>query len=558
MRFATATRLTAAFAACATVLACATPMPPPPEKPQPALLVVLAVDQLRTEYLFRFENMWRHGIRRLLAEGAVFTETRYPYLNTVTCAGHATMSTGTVPATHGIILNAWYRRDLGRQAPCTFDASVTPIAYSGAPERDGHSTSMLLAPTLGDRLQERTAHSRVVSLSHKPRSAIMLGGRTPTAVTWFGGGRGWATSSAFTDAPVPEVAAWIAAHPVERYRSETWERTLEAGAYAMPDDGPGERSLRGWTREFPHPLAGAPGTDPDPFYELWQASPFADEYLGAMAAGLVESMALGQRDTVDYLGVSFSALDIVGHNFGPDSQEVQDALIRLDRTIGALLDELDRLVGPGRYVVALSSDHGVAPVPEDRRRAGLDAGRIPTRLVAEAVNEALAPALGPGPHVARVDFTEVYLTEPARAALAALPESAAAYEAALDAVRMIPGVDRALRSTDLAGARQSEDPVIRAAAHSHHPGRSGDLTVVPKPYWFFVTGPTIESGSAATHGTHHDYDVAVPLIFLGAPFTSGRYSEAASPADLAPTLAWTIGLEMPEIDGRVLHAATPR
>lgn len=533
----------------------------PPERPAdapPTLLVVLAVDQLRADYLSRFDGMWQHGIRRLLDEGAVHTNARFPYLNTVTCAGHATLSTGAVPATHGVILNAWYRRDLGRQASCTEEAGVTAIPYSGAPDRGSHGIGMLLSPTLGDHLRERSPDSRVVSLSLKPRSAIMLGGRTPTAVTWFGDGHGWATSSAFASGPVAEVAAWIDANPVDRYRSDTWERSLAHDAYEMPDDGPGERSLPGWTRQFPHPLAGAPGTPDDQFYQLWQASPFADEYLGAMAAGLVDSLRLGQRGTVDYLGVSFSTLDLVGHDFGPDSQEVQDTLVRLDRTLGVLLAELDRLVGPGRYALALSADHGVSPVPEARRLLGLEAGRIPTRVVAAAVEQALTATLGPGPHVARVDYTEVYLTDTTRETLATSASASVAYEAALEAVRAIPGVDRAMRSQGLADARHSDDPVVRAAANSHHPDRSGDLVALPRLYWFFVTGPTAESGAAATHGTHHDYDVAVPLIFLGDAFAPGSYGDPATPADLAPTLGAVVNLEMPGADGRALHAAPPR
>ncbi|MDP1571323.1 MAG: alkaline phosphatase family protein [Vicinamibacterales bacterium] len=551
-------RLILALAAVMLLPACRPPAPAPAAPAPPALVVILTVDQLKADYLSRFDGQWRHGMRRLLEHGAVFADTRFPYLNTVTCAGHATIATGSVPATHGVILNAWYRRTLGRQASCTHDETVTTVPYDGAPEGERHSAAMLQVPTIGDRLRDRTPGSRVVTLSLKPRSAIMLGGHQPTAVTWFGSGRGWATSSAFADAPVPEVAAWVAAHPVDRFRTETWERSLGPGDYAMPDDGAGERALPGWTAEFPHPLAGAPGTPEDQFYELWQASPYADEYLGAMAAGLVESMGLGRQDTPDYLGVSFSSLDLIGHNFGPDSQEVQDALVRLDRTLGTLFNDLDRLVGPDRWVVALSSDHGVSPVPEARRLAGLDAGRIPTRVVGAAVDAALATVLGPGPHVARVDYTEVYLTDETRARLTASPDAPDAITAALEAIRQIPGIEAAFESRTIAGARQDADPLVRAAAHSHHPGQSGDLVAIPRPYWFFVTGPTAESGSAATHGTHHDYDVAVPLIFMGAPFAPGRYDEPASPADLAPTLAATIDLPMPGVDGRVLERARRR
>lgn len=548
-------RLLPAIVVTAAVAGC-TPAPAPPA-PAPSLLVVVAVDQLRQDYLERFDSYWEHGFRRLLDGGAVFANARYPYLSTVTCAGHATIATGTNPDTHGIILNAWYRRALGRQASCTFDDTTTNIAYDQAPERESHSAHMLQAPTLGDRLRARTPGARVVTLSLKARSAIMLAGQAGAAVTWYADG--WATSSAYASAPVPEVAAWIAAHPVDRDRGAVWDRVLPLERYPTEDDAAGERPPNGWTRTFPHVLPGREGDDAARFHDLWETSPFADAYLGAMAAGLVESMQLGQRGATDYLGVSFSALDILGHKFGPDSQEVLDALVRMDRTIGALLDALDRAVGRDGYVLALSSDHGVAPIPETRRAAGLDAGRLPTRQVGAAVDEALTPFLGPGPHVARVDYSQVYLTDAARDALAASPDAPAATAAVLAAIRAVDGIAQAWPAAALVEGRVSDDPLALAAARSHHPGQSGDFVAATRPYWFFVTGPTPQSGDGTTHGTSHDYDAAVPVIFYGAGVPAARHEAPASPADIAPTLAARIGLAMPGVEGRDrLGAASPR
>jgi arylsulfatase A-like enzyme len=274
-----------------------------------------------------------------------------------------------------------------------------------------------------------------------------------------------------------------------------------------------------------------------------------------MAAGLIEALQLGQRGQTDVLAISFSALDVIGHKFGPDSQEVYDALIRLDRTLGALFDALDAQVGHDRWAMALTADHGVAPIPEARRRTGESAGRIPTRQIAEAVEAALHAELGPGPHVARVDYSEVYLTDATRRALADTPASDRVMASAVAAILKVPGVARAWRASEVAGQRQHEDPVVRMVANGHHPARSGDLVVVSQPYWFFVTGPTPASGDGTTHGTYHDYDVAVPLIFMGPTFAAARHGRPVTPVDLAPTLAAVVGLDMPGAEGQVLRAA---
>ncbi len=516
----------------------------------PRLLVLVVVDQMRADYLARFEQHFTQGFRRLLRDGRIFEQTFYPYLNTVTCAGHATLGTGAWPKTHGIILNAWYRRESGRLRTCTADAATTPVQYSGVPEAEGHSARELRVPTLAERLRARWPTSRAVSLAVKPRSAVMMAGTGATAVTWVGAD-GWQTSTAYTAAPLPEVTRALGPRPFEHERTLVWERLLGLDAYTGTDDGMGERPPVGWTARFPHPLLSP--THPTALIELWQTSPFADATLGAVAESLVESFQLGRRDAVDFLGISFPVTDKTGHDFGPESHELQDTLIRLDRTLGALLDALDRLVGRDRYVLALSADHGVAPVPEQRRAAGESGGRVPLGVVADAVNAALTGAgLGPGPHVARVEYTEIYLTDAARATL-----TAATAAPALAAIRAVPGVRTAVWTPGL-DSLDDGDPVIRAIRAGFVAGRSGDITLAPAPYWILVPGRNPNGGDATTHGSANDYDQHVPLVFLGAPFPSGRSAVPATPADVAPTLAATVGLAFDGVEGRVLAAATRR
>jgi Type I phosphodiesterase / nucleotide pyrophosphatase len=507
----------------------------------PRLLVVLVVDQMRHDYLERMAPHWTGGLKRLLTEGAVLDLNFYPYLQTVTCAGHATIGTGAFPATHGIILNAWWRGT--KNASCTDDASVQSVAYEPGAEAVGHSARELLVPTMADRLRQASPQSRVVSVSLKPRSAIMLAG-SGGVVSWLDDHNVWATSTAFATAPDPDVQAFVDAHSRAALREQVWDRSSDPSWYTGTDAAVGETPPRGWTAEFPHPLAGGPGTDPAQFYTLWETSPYADAYLGAMVADLVARKKLGQGTAVDYLGVSFSALDYVGHRFGPDSFEVQDTLLRLDRTIGDLLDALDRHVGKGRYLLGLSADHGVAPLPDARRARGEEGGRIPNPLVQQTANAAFTTFFGPGPHVARAEYTQLYLSTATQEKLREAPD---ALGPVLKALEQLPGVARALPSAGLERERSSSDPIVRAAALSYVPGRSGQIVIVPKPYYI------IGSTDGTTHGTHQAYDQHVPLIFFGAGVRPGHYQTPSTPADLTPTLASRIDLEMPGVEGVPLN-----
>lgn len=509
---------------------------------RPKLVVLLVVDQLRVDYLTEYAGHFTSGLRRLTREGAWFKEGAYPYLNTVTCAGHSTIATGTFPYAHGMILNNWLDRATGALPYCTDDASAKDVSYNGLdPAPVGDSAAKMLRPALGEQIHARGG--RAVALSLKPRSAVPIAGQKADAVIWFDDRGGWTTSSAFAREPIPFLKQFIDANPVTGDYDKVWERSLDAAAYRHEDEGKGEGKPAGWTTLFPHPL-GAPGGQPDrAFYSRWQRSPFSDEYLARMAMAAVDALGLGQKETTDFLGVSFSALDLVGHAYGPRSHEVQDLLVRLDRTIGRLLDYLDQTVGAGNYVVGFSSDHGVADIPDQTGRGGRQSGG----QVAEALMKVLVPALGGGKHVVATAYTDIYLSPEADTRL---DGDGRLRITAMNALTRLPAVERVFRAEDLASekARTSSDPVKRAAALSFHEGRSGDLIIVPKRHWLLAS-------SVTTHGTHHEYDQRVPVIVFGASVKPGEYGAEASPADLVPTLAAVSGVTISKTDGRVLEEA---
>jgi predicted AlkP superfamily pyrophosphatase or phosphodiesterase len=386
----------------------------------------------------------------------------------------------------------------------------------------------------------RTLHSRVATMSMKARSAIGLAGHAGDFVTWFGDRNAWETSSAFTKIPVPWFVAYLKGNPVERDAGKTWERTRPADRYQYEDDAAGETGAGGWGPKFPHPLGAARDAA---YYAHWTQSPYLDDYLEQMAEAAVDQMHLGTQDRVDFLGVSFSAMDTVGHAFGPRSHEVQDVLVRLDAGVGRLLDYLDRAVGPGNYVVALTSDHGVADLPESA--AG---GRQPAATVRAAIEAALKPAFGAdGSYIAALSGTDVYFKPGIYERLTHDPET---LHAAVTAVAALPGVARVLTSEEVstAAARSSTDPQVRAVALSYYPGRSGDLIVVLKENW-------ILPGAGTTHGSMYEYDRRVPLVLYGAGIRPGIRAEPVTPADLSVTVARLVGVQLPSADGHVLTGA---
>jgi len=521
-----------------------TPQPARPAAPK--LVVMVVVDQLWAGYLEQLKTKWTAGFKRLTEHGAWFRNAAYPYLNTVTCVGHSTISTGALPQTHGMILNGWWDREARKLVTCTGDPASPLITY-GAPASGGESPSRLLVPTFTDELRARDgAASRIVTMSIKPRSAIALGGRAANAVTWFGDNDAWTTSAAYPGAPVPWVKEFVQANPVEKDFGATWTRLLPEDAYAYKDDAEGEKPAPNWTRTFPHVLKGT-GDKPDLiFYAQWEQSPFADAYLGKFAAASIDALHLGHGEATDYLGVSFSAPDAVGHGFGPRSHESQDVLLRLDQTLGVLLDYLDKTVGADQYVVALSSDHGVAPIPEQLVREGRDAGRIDTNVIVARVDQTLKAALGARKYLSAVVYTDLYFEPGVYADLLSKPQT---LKAVIDVIKDVPGIARVLRGDQMPALKASKDRLERAAALSYYPPRSGDLIVVPKPNWI------LSLAAGTTHGSANEYDQQVPVILMGAHVKPGVYTQAATPADIAPTLAAMCGVTLSKAEGRVLSEA---
>jgi len=519
----------------------------PPVARGPKLVVLISVDQMRGDYLERFQHQWSKGLKRLVAEGAWFQQADYPYYNTVTCSGHASMSTGTVPAVHGLVLNQWWERDNSRLVSCTDDDDARLITYGGPVKGVGNSARRLMTTTLSDEMRiQAVAPPRVVSISLKARAAINLGGHRPDAVIWLDEDHGeWVTSTAFGQTTTPYFADYIAKHPLRNEMGRVWERSMPKERYLHDGSAQGRQKTALVTKDFPHIVKGDGSEVGGTFTDAWESSPYSDAYLAGLAGAALDALKMGRGPGIDYLGISFSALDKVGHDFGPDSHEIQDVLIHLDRELGVLLDKLDRDVGKGNYVLGLTADHGVAPVPERVKALGFDAGRINTAAIGRQLDEVLLSELGSGTFRTRIISSDIYFNT---GVYAKLLHNAKAMDAVIATILKTPGVVRVYQKGELSAT----DPFTRASFLSHYDGRSGDLKMLGRPYW-------ITSSSTSTHGTGHRYDTRVPVILFGAGVRKGEYLQSSSPLDLAPTLGFLSGVMLPDASGRVLtEALLPR
>ena len=522
---------------------------------KPKLVVLLVVDQMRGDYVDKFLGQWTGGLKRLVEEGAWFRDAAYPYAATETCVGHATISTGAFPATHGMVANAWWDRRDQKMVSCTSDPdpSVKNVGYAGATPKGADTAWRMAVPSFAEELKFQTSGAtRIVSFSLKARTAITMAGHKADAATWFDGGA-WVTSSVYGTLPFIEEQA--KSHPAKADFGKTWSLSLPENAYWYGEKALGAVPPEGWDLTFPHPLRGKTGAgEPDStFYEQWASSPFADTALTELAEKAVDALKLGNSNGTDFLAISYSPVDYVGHEFGPRSREIQDILVRLDKDLGNLFAHLDKKIGRGNYVVALTADHGVVPIPEDMQKTGADAGVLHLPELQERIEKALEAFNYPKPAVARMTGSDVYFAPGVYEKLGADSD---AMNAVMDAIRTAPGVAAVYRAEELRDRPSTQSPSHRAFAYSYFPGRSGDLFILPKPYWLLDGTPLGKQRSYGTgHGVPYNYDQHVPILLMGFGIQPGQYFQPITPADIAPTFAALCGITLASRDGHVLAEA---
>ncbi len=501
-----------------------------PSRANARLVVVVVVDQLAGWTLDRYERVLdpRGAIRQGSARG-VHARVRYPYSSTVTACGHAAIYTGAAPASSGVIANEVYDRARGGVVS-VFDDGEHPVL--GAEGAFG-SPSAIRAETVADAHDRATGGAaRIVSVSLKDRGAIPGGGARADAVVWYDKANGrFTTSTAYADSIPAWLEAWSSEHPLESALT-VWTPLDEAllERIAGPDSSPGEGDYEGLGTTFPHDLARA--ADPRAAVRV---APQGTELLLSLSEAAVEANGLGEDEVPDLLAISISGTDYAGHVYGPSSWEYVDHLIRADRALGELLRRLGERTS---IAVLITSDHGVAPLPEAARDQG-PSGRIADAEIVAAVEAGIDAALGPGDWVEAFVEPYVYLSraaeEPDRRARA----TAAAIAAldGLESVRSSYDVREALRLA------RSEDELERAVALSLRPDSEGDVFVVPAER--FVFDPGMPGGSGTNHGSPWEHDRVVPVVFWGPSVSPSRPPAPYDQRRVAPTISALLGSASP-------------
>jgi predicted AlkP superfamily pyrophosphatase or phosphodiesterase len=530
------------------------PKPVDATSPLPRLVLLVVVDQCRPDYFDRFAPRFSGFFERLRDEGRWFTEGEQHHAITVTAAGHAAIGTGRFPCHNGIVENEFFDPAEGRIVGAANDRDAAPVGGEGG----GFSPRRLLCDGLGDWWKKRWPQSHVVGISTKPRSAIFPLGRGGDVAFWVDEASGHLVTSAwYRKEPTPWVAAFNAADPIAKLPQQ-WEATLgDAAEFARlgctADDQPGEVPIdSSRSRVFPHPLTAKSAALR---VQLLLYSPFVDDLLLEFARAAVEGEHLGEDDVPDLLVLGLSATDYVGHRYGPDSWEIAEQIVRLDRTLGELVDRLEETT-KGSLLVALSSDHGVASLPEVAKARGGAGARVDWGSLKPKVSAALAGIAPPLADAAialpeygiRLDPNKVAASGKSVEEVAdALANQLRGAQPFAD-VRSHFELQRPLKEGDRVGElmRASSDGV-----------RAGEvLFVLPRGSIYYAATATdaqMDMMAATSHGTPWDYDTHVPIVFWGLGVKAGRVPGRAWSVDLAPTLAALLHLQAPDgLDGRPL------
>ncbi|HMY59958.1 MAG TPA: alkaline phosphatase family protein, partial [Pseudomonadota bacterium] len=486
----------------------------------PKLVVLIVADQFRADNLTRWGHLLSEGgLKRLMKDGARAVG-RYGQQNTYTGPGHALIATGSYGYLNGITQNKFWNRQAGRAESMLYDGNVKILGEKELSLEDDSSPRNLIGSTVFDELRFASKDSKVVSVSLKARGAILLGGHTGHAY-WFSDQSGEMTTSTFYTQDTAEwVKRWNSGKMADKLFGKVWDRLLPESAYTNIDASPHEADLKGLGRVFPHPTNAKQQAPGPGYYESINYTPTGLEIQMDFARAAIDGEQLGQRGVTDAIAISVSGTDLAGHLFGPYSHEYQDMVLRFDRAVEKLLQDLEKKFKPGEFVVAFTADHGAAPIPEEAMQKSLLAGRVRKGIVKDTVQKALSQFYSiQGEWVAALEDPSVYISPKMIAQAKADP--AQVEEVAGRAVLEIPGVIGYFTRTQLMRGWMPPTDVSTAVVRSYFPSRGGELVLVMAPFYFW--GKYGEKEQGTSHGSFYRYDTEVPVVFYGPQFNPGEY-----------------------------------
>ncbi|GIV37871.1 MAG: alkaline phosphatase family protein [Cyclobacteriaceae bacterium] len=515
------------------------------QTPRPKLVVGIVVDQMRQDYLYRYtETFGEEGFKRLMKEGFYLANAHYNYVPTYTGPGHASVYTGTTPAIHGIVGNEWYDKALHKSVYCVYDETVRTVGSSS--EGQGKmSPHHLLTTTITDELKLATGgRGKVISISDKDRGAILPGGHMADAAYWFDETTGrMITSTFYLKTLPPWVEQFNKRKLPDQYLNGVWNLALPAEKYRASDADNSPYEVKFHTENkstFPYDLGKLRHTNGN--YDLLSNTPFSNDLLTEMAKAALDAEQLGKDEWTDFLCISFSAPDKLGHRTGPRAMELQDLYVRLDRNLADLLKKLDATVGAGEYLVFLTSDHGVSDVPQllvDRR---VPVGYLRSAEIKRLLGELTQQYFQGKPVVEAITNWQIYLNhelftgDPKSGGV----EWMVSLELISNFLAQQPGIAQVYAKNLIRQGNFDEGGIKGMVIRGYHPKRSGDIVLVPEPNW-------LDQGTVAgtTHGSPYMYDTHVPVIFFGKGVRPGSTAAYYRITDIAPTLAILLKVAFP-------------
>jgi predicted AlkP superfamily pyrophosphatase or phosphodiesterase len=504
----------------------------PAEVARPKLVVGLVVDQMRWDYLYRYYNRYTNGgFKRLINEGFSVENTFIPYTPTYTACGHTCIYTGSVPAVHGIIGNDWYDPETKKNMYCTEDSSVSTVGST--PSSEGNmSPKNMLTTTITDELRLATNfRGKVIGVSLKDRGSILPAGHAANAAYWYQGSTGnWITSTYY----MKEVPTWIADYNklklANKFYAKNWETLYPMNTYV--NSTADEKAYEGKTSTFPHQLT----QNIDKNFDAIRSTPYGNTITLDLAKLAILSEDLGQDNITDFLAVSCSSTDYVGHAYGPNSVEAEDTYLRLDKDFEEFFNYLDKKVGKGNYTVFLTADHGAAHVPGFMQENKLPSGVVSDRDIASKLNAYLNDKFKVNNVVLRSMNNQIIFdhdkTDKGDVSFDVIKSAS---------VEFLKRLDGFQNAVDIAKISQSTLQEIqkKMITNGYNARRSGDIYYVLQPNWF-------NGGSTGTtHGNWNPYDSHIPLVFMGWGIKAGATNKMHYMTDIAPTLAALLHIQTP-------------
>ena len=503
-----------------------------PSLKRPKLVVGIVIDQMRWDFLYRYEERYtKNGFKRLLADGFSCENTLIPYLPTYTAPGHTCIFTGSVPATHGIIGNNWYNKLTKKMVYCTDDTVSTVGSSSDAGKM---SPANLWVSTITDELRLATNFkSKVIGIALKDRGAILPAGHAANAAYWFDNANGAFITSTYYMKNLPEwVNQFNNRKLPDQYLHGNWNTLYPIDTYNQSDADAKlyEGNLPGANNVFPHNTAAITNDK----YNALRFTPYGNTLTVEMAKAAIKEEQMGKSGSTDFLTVSFSSTDYVGHTFGPNSIEAEDTYLRLDKDIAAFLNYLDSTVGRGQYTVFLTADHGAAHVPAYARETGrIPAGSVGFNVIQASLNDTLEKYFHLKNTVENVINEQVYLSQNMNDSLKTIVKSSVVQQ--LMAMPFIANVVD-LKHVNDATLITTQKTML---ANGYNQKMSGDIQFLFKPQW--IEG----SNKGTTHGGWNPYDAHIPLLWFGWGINKGHTNRETYMTDISATLAALLHIQMP-------------